>query len=71
MTSAKADRHPLGSSRWPTCPPKLGRSIEKDHPFNMDAQDAQDYQDGRLLHDLQSLKYKLLIIIDLLWESPL
>ena len=42
--------------------------MEKDHSFNID---AQDNQDGRLLHDLQSLKYKLLIIIDLLWESPL
>ena len=32
-------------------PPRLGRSIEKDHPFNIDAQDAQDHQDGRLLHE--------------------
>ena len=39
--------------------------------LNMDAQDAQDNQDGTLLHDLQSFKYKALIIIDLLWTSPL
>ena len=31
--------------------PGRGRSIEKDHPFNIDAQDAQDNQDGRLLHE--------------------
>ena len=31
--------------------PRRGRSIEKDHPFNIDAQDAQDNQDGRLLHE--------------------
>ena len=30
--------------------PLLGRSIEKDYPLNMDAQDAQDYQDDGLLH---------------------
>ena len=49
----------------------FGGSIGKDHPFNIGAQDAQDCQDGRLLHDLQSFKYKPLIIIDLLWVSPL
>jgi len=31
--------------------PRRNRSIEKDHPFNIDAQDAQDYQDGRLLRE--------------------
>ena len=30
-------------------PPRLGRSIEKD--YKTDAQDAQDNQDGRLLHE--------------------
>jgi len=30
---------------------RRSRSIEKDHPFNIDAQDAQDYQDGRLLRE--------------------
>ena len=33
--------------------------------------DRQDRQDEKLLHSLQSLKYKPLIIIDLLWISPL
>ena len=37
----------------------------------MDAQDAQDNQDVRLLHDLQSLEYKPLIMLDLLWIGPL
>ena len=32
-------------------PPRLGRSIEKDYKLNMDAQDAQDNQDGRLLQE--------------------
>ena len=32
-------------------PPRLGRSIEKDYKWNIDAQDAQDNQDGRLLHE--------------------
>ena len=32
-------------------PPRLGRSIEKDYKWNMDAQDAQDNQDGRLLQE--------------------
>ena len=50
VTSPKADKHPLGGSRWPTCPLQLGRSIEKGHSFNIDAQDAQDRQYGRLLH---------------------
>ena len=30
--------------------PRRGGTIEKDHSFNMDAQDVQDNQDGRLLH---------------------
>ena len=34
-------------------------------------QKAQDKQDEKLLHSLQSLKYKPLIIKDLLWISPL
>ena len=33
--------------------------------------DAQDNQHGRLLRDLQSLKYKPLIVIDLTRISPL
>ena len=32
-------------------PPRLGRSIEKDYELNIDAQDAQDNQDGRLLQE--------------------
>ena len=32
-------------------PPRLGRSIEKDYKWNIDAQDAQDNQDGRLLQE--------------------
>ena len=32
-------------------PSRLGRSIEKDYKWNIDAQDAQDNQDGRLLHE--------------------
>ena len=32
-------------------PPRLGRSIEKDYKLNIDAQDAQDNQDGRLLQE--------------------
>ena len=44
-------------------PPRQGRSIEKDHPFNIN---AQDNQEGRLLHDLQPIDYKTLIIIDLI-----
>ena len=31
--------------------PRRGRSIEKDQKLNMDAQDAQDNQDGTLLHE--------------------
>ena len=38
---------------------------------NIDRQDGQDKQDETLLHSLQSLKYKPLIIIDLLQISPL
>ena len=30
-------------------PAVVGRLIEKDHPFNIDAQDAQDNQDVTLL----------------------
>ena len=37
----------------------------------MDRQDGQDKQDQTLLHSLQSLQYKPLIIIDLLRISPL
>ena len=33
--------------------------------------DAQDNQDGTLLHDLQTFKYKPLLIIDLIRISPL
>ena len=33
--------------------------------------DRQDKQDEKLLHSLQSLKYKPLIIVDLPWISPL
>ena len=32
-------------------PPRLGRSIEKDYKLNIDAQDTQDNQDGRLLQE--------------------
>ena len=32
-------------------PPRLGRSIEKDYKLNIDAQDAQDNQDRRLLQE--------------------
>ena len=32
-------------------PPRLGRSIEKDYQWNIDAQDAQDNQDRRLLQE--------------------
>ena len=32
-------------------PPRLGRSIEKDHKLNIDAQDTQDNQDRRLLQE--------------------
>ena len=32
--------------------PRRGRSIQKDHPSNIDAQDAQDNQDVRLLHEI-------------------
>ena len=32
-------------------PPRLGRSIEKDYKWNIDAQDAQDNQDRRLLQE--------------------
>ena len=31
--------------------PRRGRSIEKDQKLNIDAQDAQDKQDGTLLHE--------------------
>ena len=41
------------------------------YPLNMDTQDRQDKQDEKLLHSLQSLKYKPLIIIGLLRISPL
>ena len=41
------------------------------HYLNMDTQDEQDKEDETLLHSLQSIKYKPLIIIDLLWISPL
>ena len=34
----------------PSGRPRRGRSIEKDQKLNMDAQDAQDNQDGTLLH---------------------
>ena len=54
-TSLKAGLSPLGNSRLPAepgrPPPRLGRSIEKDYKLNIDAQDAQDNQDGRLLHE--------------------
>ena len=56
-TSLKADGRPLGKPRLPASPapaPRRGRSIEKDHQVNIDAQDAQDAQDnqgGRLLHE--------------------
>ena len=36
-------------------PPRLGRSIEKDYKLNIDAQDAQDNQDGTLLHQRLTL----------------
>ena len=39
--------------------------------LNIDTQDRQDKQDEKLLHSLQSLKHKPLIIIDLLRLSPL
>ncbi len=32
-------------------PPRRGRSIEKDYKLNIDAQDAQDNQDRRLLQE--------------------
>ena len=35
-------------------PPRLGRSIEKDYKLNIDAQDAQDNQDGRLLQETRT-----------------
>ena len=54
-TSLKAGLSPLGNSRLPaspgTRPPRRGRSIEKDYKWNIDAQDAQDNQDGRLLQE--------------------
>ena len=54
-TSLKAGLSPLGNSRLPAsrapAPPRLGRSIEKDYKLNIDAQDAQDNQDGRLLQE--------------------
>ena len=54
-TSLKAGLSPLGNSRLPcepgARPPRLGRSIEKDYKLNIDAQDAQDNQDGRLLQE--------------------
>ena len=54
-TSLKAGLSPLGNSRF-ACepgarPPPLGRSIEKDYKLNIDAQDAQDNQAGRLLQE--------------------
>ena len=49
-------------------PPATERSIEKDYQLNMD---AQDYRDGTLLHDLQSLSCKILLINNLLSTSPL
>ena len=39
--------------------------------LNIDTQDRQDKQDEKLLHSLQTLKYKPLLIIDLPWISPL
>ena len=35
-------------------PPRLGRSIEKDYKLNIDAQDAQDNQGGRLLQETRT-----------------
>ncbi len=35
-------------------PPRPGRSIEKDYKWNIDAQDAQDNQDGRLLQETRT-----------------
>ena len=48
MVDAKTKRHRgfRHSGR-----PRRGRSIEKDQKLNMDAQDAQDNQDGTLLHE--------------------
>ncbi len=48
-TSLKAGLSPLGKPG--ARPPRLGRSIEKDYKLNIDAQDAQDNQDGRLLQE--------------------
>ena len=65
-TSLKAGLSPLGNSRLPRAgrppprdepgarPPRLGRSIEKDYKLNIDAQDAQDNQDERLLHETRT-----------------
>ena len=47
---SESRRAPFGKHPFAR-PPRRGRSIEKDHPFNIDAQDAQDNQDGRLLHE--------------------
>ena len=53
--SLKAGLSPLGRLPF-ACepgarPPRLGRSIEKDYKLNIDAQDAQDNQGGRLLQE--------------------
>ena len=42
----KTESNGLGPPR----PQRRGRSVEKDHPINIDAQDAQDNQEGKLLH---------------------
>ena len=54
-TSLKARPVPFGKLPF-ACepgarPPRLGRSIEKDYKLNIDAQDAQDNQGGRLLQE--------------------
>ena len=57
-TSLKAGLSPLGNSRLPASraptPRELGRSIEKDYKWNIDTQDAQDNQDGRLLQETRT-----------------
>ena len=45
---SESRRAPFGKPPFARSP-RRGRSIEKDHPFNIDAQDVQDNQDGRLL----------------------
>ena len=53
--SLKAGLSPLGNSRLPASrapAPRDGADpIEKDYKWNIDAQDAQDHQDGRLLQE--------------------